>query len=369
MDARHLIQQYIEKLLTLNGQDLILKAGVSPRIRVGNSIREVDLAPMTSEQSFQLAEVLLSPTQKASLEKNRSVDFAFSLTDGGQRFRTNIFYQQGLLSYVIRNLWRTIPSLEELRLPPTLKNVALCKSGIILVGGVVASGKTTTINAMIEMMNQNASRHIVMIEDPIEYLHTDKRCVINQREIGQDAVDFHSAMKYVVRQSPDVVVIGEMRDAETFQFAVSSAEVGRLVIGTVHARSVTQIFERIVGFFPLDQREAVLNSLYPNISCFAVQQLLVGKSGDVLVPAMEVMIGNYTIQQLVKERKFDKISQVLRNSMQEGMMTMDQSVLELWRAGLISKEVAFQASARPEELETLMKGISLESSGGKILGG
>lgn len=369
MDARHLIQQYIEKLLAVNGQDLILKAGVSPRIRVGNAIRDSELPLITSEQCFQLAEVLLSPSQKSALEKNRSVDFAFSLTEGGQRFRANIFYQQGLLSYVIRNLWRSIPSLEELKLPPILKEVALSKSGIILVGGVVASGKTTTINAMIEMMNQNVSRHIVMIEDPIEYLHTDRRCVINQREIGQDAIDFQSAMKYVVRQSPDVVVIGEMRDAETFQFAVASAEVGRLVIATVHARSVTQIFERITGFFPVEQREAVLNSLYPNISCFAVQQLLVGKSGDVLVPSMEIMLGNYTTRQLVKERKFDKILQALRNGKEEGMMTMDQSVLELWRGGQITKEVAFQASVRPEELETLMKGISLEGAGGKILGG
>ncbi len=368
MDPKSVLHEYIRLMLELKGQDLILKVGVTPRVRIGNAVKALELPNVAAEVTQYLADQCLNPAQKEGFEKNKSVDFAFALHEGGQRFRTNLFYQQGSISAVIRNLWRSIPSLDELKLPPILKQVSLSKCGIILIGGVVASGKTTTINAMIETMNQSLGRHILTIEDPIEYLHSDYQSVINQREVGQDAVDFQSAMKYVVRQSPDVIVIGEMRDAETFQFAVSSAEVGRLVIGTVHARSVTQIFDRITGFFDIDQRDAVLNSLYPNIACFAVQQLLMSSDGVSLVPAVEIMLGNYTTRQLVKERKFDKLTQALRNANQEGMMTMDQSLLELWRAGKITKETAFSASERPEELEIQMKGISLESSGGKILG-
>lgn len=368
MDPRTFLNTCLGKVLEMKGQDLFLKVGSVPRTRIGSSISVIDMEPLKEEDTREITKALLNPTQAELLQKNKSVDFAFSLLGTAQRFRGNVFFQQGLYSLVIRTLWKKIPSFEELNIPPVLQQIAMERSGIILIGGAVASGKSTTITAMIDMMNQNARRHIITVEDPVEYLHTDKNCIINQREIGQDANDFNSALHYVVRQSPDVVVIGEMRDADTFNFALASAEVGRLVIATVHARNTVQIFDRVLGFFPPQDRDAVLTQLYPNITCFVVQKLLVGKDGKSMVPAFEILIGNYTTRQLVHEKKFDRMPQAMRNAAQEGMQTMEQSLQKLWEEGKITAEVALAASERPQELENLMKGIKIGGQGSKILG-
>ena len=368
MDPKAYLSSCLGKVLEMKGQDLFLKAGSVPRTRVGGKVAPLSLPPVKEEDTAAIVKILLNPSQKAALEKNRSADFAFSLVGPGQRFRGNVFYQQGTCSLVIRTLWKTIPTFEELRLPPVLKKAALEKSGIILIAGTVSSGKTTTISAMIDLMNRELERHIITIEDPVEYLHADKKCVINQREIGQDANDFNSALKYVVRQSPDVIVIGEMRDAETFNFAIAAAEVGRLVIATVHAKSVVQIFDRVLGFFPPDERDQVLSYFSFNMTCLAVQKLLVAKDGKTLVPAVEVLIGNYTLKQLAREKKFDKIPQAIRNGANEGMQTMDDSILKLWQDGMIAPDTALAAAERPQELENTMKGIKIDGRTGKILG-
>ncbi len=369
MDAKTYITGLLGKVLEMKGLDLFLKVGTPPRTRIaGSLVVPVNNEPFTDEAAKALAATFLNDYQKKLLEQNRSVDFAFSVLSGNQRFRGNVFYQQGNLSYVVRTLWKKIPSFEELRIPPVLKKCALEKSGLIFICGTVASGKTTTITTMLDMMNNTAERHIVTIEDPIEYVHEDKKCIFNQREIGQDANDFKSALKYVVRQSPDVVVIGEMRDAETFIFALTAAEVGRLVIATVHAKSVVQIFDRVLGFFPADERDQVLSHLSFNITCFVAQKLLKHKDGKSLVPAFEVLVGNYTLRQLAREKKFDRIPQALRNAEGEGMQTFDQCIFKLWKDGDISTEEALATSERPQELENQMKGISMEGQKGKILG-
>ena len=369
MNPKEYLKTCLGKVLEMKGQDLFLKVGSVPRTRVGGTVVPLPFDVLKEEDTKELTKSMLNPQQEALLEKNRSVDFAFSIAKDGQRFRANIFYQQSTLSLVIRTLWKGIPSFEELHLPPILKKIALERSGIILIGGAVSSGKSTTITAMIDMMNQNVERHIITIEDPVEYVHRDKKCVINQREIGFDANDFKSALKYVVRQSPDVIVIGEMRDAETFNFALTSAEVGRLVIATVHARSVVQMFDRVLGFFPPEQRDQILSQLSFNITCFCSQKLLVGKDRKTLVPAFEVMAGNYTIKQLAREKKFDKIPQAMRNFNHEGMQTFDQALLKLWKDELISTEEALAASERPQELQNSMQGIQIDGASGKILGG
>ncbi len=368
MDPQSYLNSCLGKVLEMKGQDLFLKVGSVPRTRVGGIVATIPMEPLKEEDTREIAKSLLNPVQTEWLQKNRSVDFAFSLMGTAQRFRGNVFFQQGFYSLVIRTLWKRIPTFEELNIPPILQKIATERSGIILIGGAVASGKSTTITAMIDKMNQDTHRHIITVEDPVEYLHTDKNCIINQREIGQDANDFNSALHYVVRQSPDVVVIGEMRDADTFNFALASAEVGRLVISTVHARDTVQIFDRVLGFFPPQDRDAVLNQLYPNITCFVVQKLLVGKDGKSMVPALEILIGNYTTRQLVHEKKFDKIPQAMRNCAQEGMQTMEQALQKLWEDGKITAEVALAASERPQELENVMKGIKISGQGSRILG-
>jgi pilus retraction protein PilT len=368
MEVQDYLSVCIGKVLEMKGLDLFLKVGAVPRTRLGGVVTALPMEPVKEDLVKLLVKSLLNPKQLEWLEKNQSVDFAFALMGSTQRFRGNVFIQQGTYSFVIRTLWRDIPSFEKLGIPPVIKKMVLERSGLILVGGTVASGKTTTVHAMISAMNQQLERHIVTVEDPVEYLHQDKKCIINQREIGQDANDFVTALKYVVRQSPDVIVIGEMRDAETFNFAINAAEIGRLVISTVHAKNVTQIFDRVLGFFPPSERDLVLKQIYPNITCFMVQKLLTGSDGKSLVPAFEILIGNYMTRQLVHEKKFDKIPQALRNSAHEGMQTMDQSLLSLWREQKISAETALAASERPQELENIMKGISIDGQSGKILG-
>lgn len=368
MDPLTYLAEVLGKVLDMKGQDLFLKVGSVPRSRIGGVVSQLPYPVVKEEETHAIVQALLNPHQAALLEKNKSVDFAFSLIAATQRFRANVFFQQGTCSLVIRTLWKTIPSFEMLNIPPVLKKMALERAGIILIAGTVASGKTTTISAMIDMMNQSVERHIITIEDPVEYLHSDKKCIVNQREVGTDANDFNSALKYVVRQSPDVVVIGEMRDAETFNFALSAAEVGRLVIATVHAKSAVQIFDRVLGFFPPGERDQILSHLTFNITCFAVQKLLLGTDGKSLVPAFEVMVGNYTIRQLAREKKFDRIPQAMRNGANEGMQTFEDALLKLWKEEKITMEEALKASERPQELENVMKGIKIDGLSGKILG-
>ena len=368
MDAHAYLNAVLGKVLEVKGQDLFLKVGSVPRTRMGGLVQPLSFGAVKEEETQAIVKALLNPYYQNLLEKNRSVDFAFSMMGTSQRFRANVFFQQGQYSLVIRTLWKQIPSFEELFIPPVLKKIALERSGIVLVAGTIASGKSTTIHAMIDMMNTSVERHIITIEDPVEYLHQDKKSIINQREIGIDANDFTSALKYVVRQSPDVVVIGEMRDAETFNFALGSAEVGRLVIATVHAKSVVQIFDRVLGFFPPSERDQILSALSFNVMCFVVQKLLPRQDGSGLVPAFEIMVGNYTTRQLAREKKFDRMPQAMRNAANEGMQTFDQAIYKLWKDGNISTEEALKASERPQEMENMMKGIQIDGQSSKILG-
>ncbi|HCM41983.1 MAG TPA: PilT/PilU family type 4a pilus ATPase [Candidatus Omnitrophota bacterium] len=354
----------------LRAQDLFLKSGQVPRVRIGSDVFPIDAAPVDEARLYAIFKSVTTSYHEGQLKIERSVDFSFAVPEFGFRFRGNAFYQQSQLSVVLRLLWKGIPSFDDLQLPDILKKVALEKSGIILVAGVVSSGKSTTIAAMVNAINDNLKKHIITVEDPIEFVHPDKLSLIEQREIGTDTKDFDSALKYVVRQSPDVVVIGEMRDAETLKFALNAAEVGRLVISTVHAQSVTQIFDRILGFFKQDERDAVLRHFAMNMSCLMVQKLLVGKDGKSLLPATEILIGNYTMKKLVMDKEFEKIHQALVNSGHDGMQTLDQSLLAMYQKNLITKETAVQNARRPVEMEKMMQGIVFtSSSGGKILGG
>jgi pilus retraction protein PilT len=368
MEIPAYLSKLLGKVLELQGQDCFLKVGSTPRVRVGPAVLPVPIEDVSSQDVKEIISSLLNSSQKVLLEKNFSVDFAFTLTGTEQRFRGNVFFQQGEYSIVLRRLWKAIPSFEELHIPPILKKVALERSGIILIAGTVGTGKTTTINAMIDYMNRNTNRHIITIEDPVEYLHKDNQCIINQREIGQDAPDFRSALRYVVRQSPDVIVIGEMRDAETFNFALSASEVGRLVISTIHAKSVNQIFDRILSFFTPEQREGLLSHLSFHIVSFMVQKLLTAKDKKTLMPAFEIMTGTEIIKELVHKRSFEKIPQALRNATHDGMQTMDQAILKLWETGVITQEEALAASEKPQEFQKMVQGIHLDEHRSKILG-
>lgn len=367
MDIKTYFRYVLEKVIESRGQDIFFKADSVPRMRIGGQVILLPFGKITGEEINALLREILTPFQLQALESQRSVDFGFSYGEKECRFRGNAFYQQGAASVVLRMLWQKIPTFEELNLPSILKRVALEKSGIVLVAGVVSSGKTTTIAAMLRAMNENVQKHIITIEDPIEYQHDEGKCLIQQREVGEDTKNFNMALKYIVRQSPDVIVIGEMRDSETFSFSLSAAEVGRLVVSTLHAQSAVQVFDRVLSFYLPEHREAVRRHFAMNLSCVAVQKLMVAQDGKSLVPAVEIMLGNYTIRQLILENKLEKLPQAIRNGVQDGMQTMDQSLLELFQKQLISKESALAASQSPQELEAMMKGIRIGQDT-KILG-
>ncbi|MBU9889921.1 MAG: PilT/PilU family type 4a pilus ATPase [Candidatus Omnitrophica bacterium] len=367
MDKKAYLEFCLENIVEGKGQDVFLKSGASPRMRIGAQVIPLPFRELTHEEARELVRGLLTSPQWDALEKNRSVDFGFTFREKGCRFRGNAFYQQGNLSLVLRLLWRGVPGFDELNLPPILGKVAMEKSGIVLIAGTVSSGKSTTIAALINAMNKNVQRHIITLEDPIEYLFEDEQCLIQQREIGEDAENFGVALKYVVRQSPDVVVIGEMRDAESFRFSLAAAEVGRLVISSIHAQSVPQVFDRFLGFFPAEERDAALRHFAANVSCIAVQKLLTETDGKTLVPAVEILLGNFIVRQLIMEKKIEKLDQALRNCRQEGMQTMEQSLFQLWESGKITRECALAASPSPQEMEAMIKGIHIGQDT-KILG-
>lgn len=354
-----------------NAQDLFLKSGQIPRVRIGMDVFPIEAEKADEKKIEAILQDIVSEHHRERLKVDRCIDFSFEVPEFDFRFRGNAFYQQGQISLVLRLLWRGIPTFEQLLLPDILKKVALEKSGIILVAGVVSSGKSTTVAAMVNAINENSKRHIITIEDPIEFIHKDKLSLVEQREVGSDTQDFNSALKHIVRQSPDVIVIGEMRDMDTLRFALNAAEVGRLVISTVHAQSVTQIFDRVMGFVRRqDERDGFLRHFAMNINCLMVQKLIVTQDQKTLVPATEILIGNYTLKKLVMDKEFEKIHQALMNSTSEGMQTLDQSLMALHQKKMISKELALQNARRPVEMEKMMQGIVFtSSSGGKILGG
>lgn len=367
MDKRAYLKFCLENVIESKGQDVFLKVGAPPHMRIGTQVIPLPFKELSDQEARDLVRELLTPQQWAVLEKNRSVDFGITFKEKASRFRANIFYQQGKLSMVLRLLWRGVPNFEDLRLPEVLAKVALEKSGIVLIAGTVSSGKSTTIAAIVNAMNKNSKRHIITVEDPVEYLYEDDQCLIQQREVGEDTESFSAALKYVVRQSPDVVVIGEMRDAESFRFSLGAAEVGRLVISSIHAQSVFQVFDRFLGFFPPEERDAVLRHFAANVSCIAIQKLVVEKDGKSLIPAVEILLGNYVVRQLIMEKKIDKLAQALRNCRQEGMQTMEQSLFQLWEANKITKETAMAASSSPQEMEAMIRGIHIGQET-KILG-
>ncbi len=304
-----------------------------------------------------------------TLERERSVDLSF-VVEGHGRLRANLFYQQGELSCVIRVAWKEIPTFEQLRIPNALKKWALAERGLIVLSGAASAGKSTTANAMLNIINENLEKHIITIEDPIEYVHVQKKSLVNQREIGQDAPSFVSALRAAARQAPDVVFIGEIRDAETFVSALQAAEIGRLVISTIHARNVGHVFERIINFFPSDEKTRLLMDISYHLNVIASQRLVPRKNGKGYVAAFEILTMTSMVADMIRQQRFDKLSQVMQGGTADGMQSFNQTLIELQKEGLISELDMYRASDRPEELSIKMRGITfgVENSR-KIIGG
>lgn len=371
------LNKYFKAVIRMKVSDLHLKAGCPPAVRVkgvGGGRTKGALKPLTGgnlthEQIYNGVVELLNPKQRALFDEKGSIDFAYDVGEQGDadRFRVNAFMQRGKLSLAARRVTREIRRFDQLYLPPTLSKVCEFREGIVLLAGVTGSGKSTTIAAMLDWINEREAVHIVTIEDPIEYLFTDKKARINQREVGIDVNSFADALKYLMREDPDVVLVGEMRDLETFSAAVHAAETGHLVFGTIHASSAAQTISRILDLFPHHERRAMRQALEFNLKSVICQKLIRSCHKDTpIVPTVEVMISNPSIRKLIREERDNEIVDVIRANYADGMVDFTENLRRLVETGYIDHATAYEAAPNPDELKMALKGI--RSSSSSILG-
>ena len=339
--------------------DLHLKPGAHPVLRLhGGMIPQDDLPLITREFMEETARRLLGNTRYAAFEAGQEVDLAYHVPAVG-RFRVNLFLAKGEVRAVLRAIPSHLPSFEELHLPKVLEKLAMERRGMILVTGITGSGKSTTLAAMIDFMNRSRTDHVVTIEDPIEWSHEDKKCVISQREIGHDSVSFAQALRAALRQDPDVILVGEMRDTETMSVALHAAETGHLVLSTLHTLNATETVNRIIATFPPHQEEQIRGQLAAVLQGIVSQRLVVRADGKGRVPAVEVMVGTGLIRDCIREP--DKTPQIpaiiAAGQSQYGMQTFDQSLLALYREETITYETAREAASNPDDFDLKVKGI------------
>ena len=348
--------------------DLHLKAGSPPMYRIAGQVVRAKYPPLTNDQIKGLISTIMGPDQDRELDEKGAADFAYGVRGAG-RYRVNVYKQRGAISMAARRVQTDIPTLEQLQLPTAVGKLANFESGLALVAGVTGSGKSTTLAAIIQIINTTMPCHVVTIENPIEYLYRDDKAFINQREIGIDTPDFANALRHVLRQDPDVILVGEMRDGETIETALMSAETGHLVFGTVHAAAAGQTISRVLDYFPPDRHHQIRQLLYFNLRAVLVQKLLKGARPEIpRVPACELMFVNPIIKKLIFEKEDNKISDVIRSSKQEGMQDFNSSLQDLIKRGLITEAVGMENSPNPEQLSMNLKGIVLGSDRGVIVG-
>ena len=360
-------EKEINKLFRLmnryNASDLHLKVDSPPVLRIAGTLRSLELAPLKDDQIRKLVFDILSDEQIETLSTKGGLDFAYNVDDS-TRVRVNAFRQRGSISLAARIVKANAPSFGGLHLPTkAMERIAAMESGLVIVAGVTGSGKSTTLASLIERINETRKCHIVTIEDPIEYLYKDKRAFVNQREIGIDCESFEDALKYVVRQDPDVILIGEMRDGEAVAAGLTAAETGHLVFGTLHSSNVAQTFGRILDLFPTERQDQIRQGLQFNLKAIICQKLLPSiKQGVDRVPSVEVMISNPSIRKLIQQRRDGKVADAVRASVQEGMQDFTQSLVQLIQDGYVDKAVAMSVAPNPEQLELNLQGITLDDS-------
>jgi twitching motility protein PilT len=353
------LQQLLKVMVEKGASDLHITAGSAPLLRIDGHMIPLKLPPLTPSQTKALAYEKLTEEQKISFEKNNELDFAFSMKRMA-RFRGNLFVQRGCVSAVFRFIPYQVLSFDELGLPPILAEISSKAKGLILITGATGSGKSTTLAAMIDKINKEQRMHIITIEDPIEYVHIHQRCIINQREVGADTEGFRQALKYVLRQDPDVVLLGEMRDLETVEAALTIAETGHLVLATLHTNSAVQAINRVIDVFPPHQQSQIRAQLSFTLAAVVTQALLPNAKGPGRCLAIEVMVPNAAIRNLIREDKLHQIySQMQMGQSGSGMQTMNQSLHDLLSRGMISSEDAFAHTNDPEELRSMIEGRSV----------
>jgi len=352
------IRKVLEKMIASRGSDLHLKAGTAPIVRVDGVLYTLDDPAPTAQELRDVCNQLLNDEQRLYFSTHNEIDFAFGVS-GLARFRANIFMQRSTPALALRHVPVEVPSIEELMLPAVVRELAFSPRGLILVTGRTGSGKSTTLASMIDAINSTTTRNIITIEDPIEFLHRDNLSFIHQRELGLDTRSFHDGLKYVLRQDPDIILVGEIRDLETMRTALMAADTGHLVLSTLHTTDVVQTIQRIASFYPPHQHDEVRLSMASNLRAVIAQRLVPRADGQGRVPSVEVLINTPTIKDYILQQ--DK-TPMIQNAMGEGftqyhMQTFDQSVLGLMRDGLITEEEALKNCNNPNELNLKLKGI------------
>ncbi|MBI5394298.1 MAG: PilT/PilU family type 4a pilus ATPase [Verrucomicrobia bacterium] len=354
---RRLLQAAVEH----GASDIHLKAGSPPLLRIARELRAVETPVFTEDQLRQLVGEILPAHSRERFERDHEADFSWHAGDIG-RFRVNIFHQRGALALAMRHVKTRIPTFEELGLPAgTLKAIAAARSGIVLLAGAAGSGKSTTLAALVEHINQTARKHIITLEDPIEYLFEDKQSVIEQREIGLDTASFEAALRHIIRQDPDVIMIGEMRDAASFMAGLNAADTGHVVLTTLHANSAPQAVDRILDFFPSRERETVRRQLGVTLNAILCQRLVAARRGGVL-PAVEILRANGTVRKLFEDGQLERLASAIESGGDDSMQTFNQALYKLVKNGQITEQEALARSTNPQQLSMNLSGIFLDES-------
>ncbi len=356
------IDRLFEALVRLQGSDLHLKVGQPPYMRVKGALQPLKATKLDDEQMKRLCLPMLDERQRKILEHDGGADFAYAcvVDDIRWRFRVNLLYQQGSLGLVARRVNNTIPDFKGLFLPPSIERLCQLDQGLVLLAGVTGSGKSTTIGSMLNYINQNYRKHILTLEDPIEFVYTDDKCLINQREIGTDVRSFEIGMKHAVREDPDIIVVGEMRDVETFKTAIHAAETGHLVFGTIHAANAPSTVTRILDLFPQEEHAAIRSAIAFNMKGIVAQKLLKSiKPGVSRVPVVEVMFFDVLVRKYVLEAQDHQLADHIKKSFRDGMQDFTMSLKSLVDQGLIDREAALEIAPNRESLMMALKGIGV----------
>jgi twitching motility protein PilT len=360
------VDKYFRALVKLEGSDLHMKVGQPPVIRIHGTLKPLNRDPVETEEMTRLLVPMMTPRSREIFDRDGGCDFAYIVdVDGiGWRFRVNMLQQLGRIGLVARRVNNFIPDFEGLHLPPVMESLCHFDQGMILLAGVTGSGKSTTIASMLNYINRHYVRHILTLEDPIEFVFKDDRCLINQREVGIDVVDFGIGMKHAVREDPDVILVGEMRDEETFMTAINAAETGHLVFGTIHASTSPSTIGRILDLFPEDMHSAIRSAIAMNMKAIVAQKLLKSiKPGVGRVPTCEIMTFNPTVRKLVLEEEDHKLADAIRIGEEEGMQDFTKSLKDLVDRELIDRPTAFQVAPNKEALKMRLKGINVSQPG------
>ncbi len=363
LDSVHL-DDLLRKAVEKDASDMHLVVGVPPILRVDGQLTPMNFARVTPQDSQRIIYDIMTDEQIQRFESELELDFSYSLAKLA-RFRVNVYKDNGTVAAAFRKIPLKIPTMRDLGLPLVLEELTKKRRGLVLVTGPTGSGKSTTLAAMINQINSERSEHIITIEDPIEYLHTHKCSIINQREVGQDTRSFNNALRAALREDPDVVLVGEMRDLETIQIAITTAETGHLVFATLHTNNAAQTVDRMVDVFPPGQQEQIRFQLSNNLEAVICQQLLPRAGMPGRVCAMEIMICTPAIRNLIRENKAHQIPSAIQTGANVGMQSMDQHLRDLYQKGIITYELALERAMNPDELKKMLAGREGQPAGGR----